>query len=299
MSAERRAVAFRTASVLTSLVSAIVFALVAAFPLQVSFLFVRARLLSGAWPLAARLEELLTSPPDPTSIALAVASSSLGLMISLLVVTFRERDRFELFRLRPVPVRLLAIASASMLGVSVLMSSLIGLFELESSTLDELRNVFDAAGWRGRLAMVPVIGLVAGTCEELFFRGLVLERLRRVLSDRVSIAISAIMFGAMHLDPVHAVAAAAMGAVLGVVAVRTGSIVPCIVAHVVNNSVVTLVPELEGGGGLARIMVGTVSCAAAIFALRMLPRAEARGGTMGPEPARSSGAPRVEPAMDE
>ena len=83
-----------------------------------------------------------------------------------------------------------------------------------------------------------VIGLVAPLVEELVFRGAVLRSLLQWSDNQwVCISISAAIFGLIHANPAQMPHAFAVGWLLGWMYYRTGSIIPGVVYHWVNNSV--------------------------------------------------------------
>ncbi|MEX0611196.1 MAG: type II CAAX endopeptidase family protein, partial [Pirellulales bacterium] len=91
------------------------------------------------------------------------------------------------------------------------------------------------------LAVLPAI------CEELAFRGFVLSGLRHLGSKWWAIGLSAVFFGIAHTVVQQSLAAAAVGFVIGYIAVQTGSLVPCILFHLTYNALMftTLkLPEL-------------------------------------------------------
>ncbi len=83
-----------------------------------------------------------------------------------------------------------------------------------------------------------VVGLMAPLAEELVFRGAVLRSLLR-WSTRpwLAIAVSAVLFAIMHMNPAQMPHAFLAGILLGWLYYRTDSIVPGVVYHWVNNTV--------------------------------------------------------------
>lgn len=77
-------------------------------------------------------------------------------------------------------------------------------------------------------------------CEEIAFRGFMLSGFRR--SGRVGLAIvlSSIAFGIIHMIPQQVFSASLMGLILGIMCVRSRSLLPGIAFHVVNNSLAIL-----------------------------------------------------------
>ena len=83
-----------------------------------------------------------------------------------------------------------------------------------------------------------VVGLMAPLAEELVFRGAVLRALLRWKSNPwVGIAISAMLFALVHMNPAQMPHAFLIGLLLGWMYYRTDSIIPGVVYHWVNNTV--------------------------------------------------------------
>lgn len=92
------------------------------------------------------------------------------------------------------------------------------------------------------LVMIAVVG--APVVEELFFRGLLLRSLQHRLGDGWAIITSGLAFGLAHPNdlPFEAMVLvmaglAALGMVLALIAVRTGRLGACILAHATFNAI--------------------------------------------------------------
>jgi membrane protease YdiL (CAAX protease family) len=132
----------------------------------------------------------------------------------------------------------------------------------------------------GSLAVLAVImGAAPGFCEEVFFRGYLQARLIERWGPAAAVATSAVLFGALHLDPVQAPMATVLGLYLGHVAWRAESIWPAVVCHAVNNVVATvggaLIPENMGGRGACVVQI-VVGLALALGSLALLHRGTPR-----------------------
>ena len=120
------------------------------------------------------------------------------------------------------------LAGASVVFLSdVLTSKLNFLPDLLKSTFDALQ-----AGWQG----IVCVALLGPVLEELLFRGAVTKVLLRRYRPAVAIVVSGLLFGIFHLNPAQIVGAALAGFLFAWIYWRTGSLVPCIVVHVLNNS---------------------------------------------------------------
>lgn len=83
------------------------------------------------------------------------------------------------------------------------------------------------------------IGLLAPLSEEIVFRGAILRKMldSPQMKPYTAIAVSAAMFALMHLNPAQLPHAFLIGLLLGWMYWRTGSILPGMVYHFVNNSI--------------------------------------------------------------
>jgi membrane protease YdiL (CAAX protease family) len=157
----------------------------------------------------------------------------------------------------------------------------------EHSALAELPVRLEGARGRTLVLALMGLGLAPGIAEELLCRGLVQRGLLERLGPVRAIGAGALLFGALHLEPVHAAFAGVLGAYLGVVAWWSDSTRAAILCHAVNNLVsvglaVTLgqapwAPELAAGMGVlvAALCLGLVN--------RARPRPEAPpDGTVRP-----------------
>jgi membrane protease YdiL (CAAX protease family)/uncharacterized RDD family membrane protein YckC len=88
------------------------------------------------------------------------------------------------------------------------------------------------------ITAVTLIAVVAPFAEELFFRGFFFSGLRSRLSLWPAALISGIIFGLPHIPsgPLAAIPLSGLGFGLAWLYNRTGSLWPCVFAHVINNA---------------------------------------------------------------
>ena len=80
-------------------------------------------------------------------------------------------------------------------------------------------------------------GIAPGVAEELLCRGFIQRGLQRRFGPAVAVVLAAVLFGALHIEPIHSVTAATLGVYLGVVCWLADSVRPAIVCHAINNCV--------------------------------------------------------------
>ena len=87
------------------------------------------------------------------------------------------------------------------------------------------------------------ISVVPGICEELLFRGAILGLLRKRLPVWGAIAAQAVAFAILHALAVRLPYTFVLGALFGILVVRTGSLWPAILAHTAHNLLSAVLPE--------------------------------------------------------
>ena len=72
--------------------------------------------------------------------------------------------------------------------------------------------------------------------EEIIFRGIMITILLKRLSPRTAITIDGFLFGIFHIDSLtHIIYTFCFGITLAYLYVKTSNLIPCIIAHYVNN----------------------------------------------------------------
>lgn len=214
----------------------------------------------------------------PGLIAATVAATELSLLAASLVVPLllsdageglAERLHWRPRRVRALDVLLLTCAVVALghgVGALVAMS---GLWSGTLKDLDEAVRTFSGVG----LVLLLIPGaLGAGLCEEMLFRGVLQPRLTQRFGPAPGIGVSALAFGAMHLDPLHTPMAFLMGLLIGWAAWRSGTIVTGVLAHALNNTLSFAMSwaavEVPGSSNIWGVLSGAVMLAACVLVLR-------------------------------
>lgn len=150
----------------------------------------------------------------------------------------------------------------ALLTGAALWAGSLGLFEVQyamwpppAGYLEAFRRLHEAlkpAGPLDAVVSVAAIALMPALCEELLFRGIVLPALATRFHAWGAVALSALLFGIIHLDATpdqhltlyRVPFAAAVGFGLGVLRLRAGTLMPCILAHAALNTTTFLLAPL-------------------------------------------------------
>ena len=84
--------------------------------------------------------------------------------------------------------------------------------------------------------VVFLMAFIPAICEELAFRGFIFAGLVRQGGRLRAVLVTALLFGISHGFLQQSIAASCMGVLLGWIALRTGSVLPCILLHFTNNA---------------------------------------------------------------
>ena len=170
----------------------------------------------------------------------------------------------------------------------------------------------ELAGLQGVLTGSPLVvilllmAVLPAVCEEIAFRGVLLGGLRKPLGGGGAVLVSAALFGATHTILQQSLAAAPIGVVLGILALRTGSLPACITFHAVYNALQLLfaefgdtLTEAAADSGVFRVLFAEIgpgelgyspeiAILGAVVALALVRVMTGRGGDHPPSPARSA-----------
>ena len=212
----------------------------------------------GGGIATARALDALASVGPSTTAAVVIGEVYLCLTLALLAVFARSRDgREHVLALRRPSARALSLGAAVWIGAYAAAGAMYlaaGAIGLRSAQIVDILLGVGADGGRlaGASAALTVLILLrvcvlVPLAEELLFRGALYTWLRRRLSPRWTIGITAAGFGLMHQILVFIPLAVIVGVAAGWIREKTGSTVVPIVIHAVQNVVVVLVSLLVTG----------------------------------------------------
>lgn len=218
-------------------------------------------------------------------------ASEIALAAPVLVALAVARWRASL-GLRPVSAVVLGLALAS--GGALWAASL-GLLELQYTVwappdgylqqFQALHEMLRPRGAADAALSLVAIAVAPAVCEELLFRGFVLQALRGRLGTAAAVVLSTALFAVIHLDfspsapTLYRVPFAfAVGVGFAVLRLRSGSLLPPMVAHAVVNAItfgaalqeapVTVLPDPRPWLGAALLAGGAAALVALVLRVR-------------------------------
>lgn len=159
----------------------------------------------------------------------------------------------------------LVLSGVSLLFCSWLVSELISHMKWLPNIMEQTFDILQS-GWGGIIA----IAVVGPILEELLFRGAITKALLRQYNPAKAIFISALIFGIFHINPVQIVPAFFIGLLLAWVYYKTASLIPCILMHILNNSISVYLNIKYPGVDDMNVLIGDtanliITCVAAVL----------------------------------
>lgn len=125
----------------------------------------------------------------------------------------------------------LGIQTFAAVLVSII-TAILSKFNLSSPTVDLTANTTSIAATLFTYFYACLLGPVL---EELLYRGVILQGLKKY-NELFAVAVSAIIFGLMHQNYQQFILAIMMGAILGRITIKSGSLIPAIITHIFVNT---------------------------------------------------------------
>ncbi len=144
---------------------------------------------------------------------------------------------------RPQPRHLFAglalvpLGLALSLGLGALQSVWAPKAELSGVEEQVMRIVSQIEATGGLPLVLLCLAVAPGVCEEILCRGTLLSGFRRVLGPAGAVVLSAFLFAALHMSPWRFVPQMALGILLAVIVLRTGTIWPAVILHAGHNGI--------------------------------------------------------------
>lgn len=171
-----------------------------------------------------------------------IINAILALVIYLIVMKVRKHKFTEEVAIKKVGVKTIILAVAAAIGAICVIDYGVELLPIPEALMNGLEKstgeVSEMPFWQDVLAASIIVPIM----EEIVFRGFMFSRLDKAMPTWLAVIITSVAFGLVHGQMIWALLATLTGVVFNIVRIKTGSIVPTIVMHMVNNSLASLVP---------------------------------------------------------
>ncbi|WP_265445841.1 CPBP family intramembrane glutamic endopeptidase [Acetivibrio straminisolvens] len=176
-----------------------------------------------------------------------LVSILLTLPIYFIIPKIRRQNFFEVFMFKKTGVSTLGLSLILGTSLNLFISYVIVYLErltpLQNMTREH-QEIMEKIMEGNPIIVFITVGIMAPIIEEIIFRGLVLNELKKAIPIYPAIILQALIFGIYHMNPLQGAYAALLGIVLGIVTEKTRSIWTPILVHVSFNSLSTLLSKV-------------------------------------------------------
>ena len=167
--------------------------------------------------------------PDHETMTILGAFFAIGLLAVILAVAPLGWAAFPALGLRPAPWKYAIFGALGTLALSVAVSQL----GIEPQGMKQVVEIVREP--HQLMLSLLLLAVLAPFVEELIFRGLLYGWIAGRWGGLPAWIVSSIAFAAAHYEPAHAILVLPLGVLFGWLRRRTDSLLPSLVAHVINN----------------------------------------------------------------
>lgn len=170
---------------------------------------------------------------------ITVAAGVFTLLILLIIFAIRKQKLFKNCGFNKINMKVIGLSIAAGLGLNITLNYILSYL----SKLSSLKGLFDsyeklASGimYGNALMTLICVGIIVPIFEEIFFRGVIYNELRKSMPLWIAIILQAVIFGVFHGNVIQGTYAFALALVFGLVYTKFKSIWTAIIIHMVINS---------------------------------------------------------------
>lgn len=179
--------------------------------------------------LAAQLEEATLR----NAVTLTMVADLLSVVFLMIFFKIRKKKWTQEANLNRIPAKSIPLLVVAAVGLACCSNGVLNL--LPASLLE---SYMEASG--GLFEEYTILSLIAEViaipfAEEIFFRGMILSRLKKAMPLPVAIILSSFAFGLIHGQILWIIYTFLVGCVFALVAEKTGSVTSSVIMHMIFN----------------------------------------------------------------
>lgn len=174
----------------------------------------------------------------------------IGFLIAFFVVSERSKVNYKTANQFNFKINIWSLLCVLVIGLIAIFgfSPLINMFDAITSSWGYKSAVanLDVSTLPKLLTTILYVALLPAICEELIFRGIITNGLKK-FGTRAAVILSAVLFALIHQNLQQLVYQLFLGGVMAYIALKTGSIIYTMLLHFFNNAFVLLLQFLGSG----------------------------------------------------
>ena len=168
---------------------------------------------------------------------------------AFLFIVVKNFSIVQVFRLRPVNIKILLLSVFIGLALTVLTDEIDHIVqlifpmpEIFSKAIEDTLSVSDT---NDLITILSSAVFLAAVCEELLFRGFLQTSFEHSFDITKAIMLTSLLFAIVHFIPWWTIQLIFFATFLGVMAWKSNSVIPPIIAHFINNGTALLFNNLD------------------------------------------------------
>lgn len=253
------------------------------FFIIISFLLINIAIDATTGAFVPMVVSILKTGDPANSLNYMVYGLFFGQLVKFTILVFYMEKRDKTFRLkldRPYilkekiekPIKLVGIGFGT-IGFGLILTNIImKAFEdtdLMKAALDLMENAFKGESPLDGIIIIIVIAIGAPVVEELLFRGVLFEEINRETSKKMTIFLTAFIFGIYHFNIIQTPNTFFMGLVLAYLYEKTKSIKAPMIVHATNNIMATI-PLIDRGLSIEGLIIYGIFIIIGIYSFKTL-----------------------------
>ncbi|RQD67936.1 MAG: CPBP family intramembrane metalloprotease [Tindallia sp. MSAO_Bac2] len=196
--------------------------------IDVNILFLAGSILFFTLGFYAQTREIFTG--------LLITQLAVVLLPAVVIMEVKKMDIKATLQLHPLSFKqiILTVLITLFMYPSAVFANLIIMNILSQFGQVNIPQIPAATSFFEYIRLVAIVALVAGVCEEVLFRGVILKGYER-LGNFKAVLITSVLFGIFHYNIYNLLGPIVLGLVFGSLVVVTKSLWAGIIGHVVNN----------------------------------------------------------------
>lgn len=174
-----------------------------------------------------------------------------GAIVIPALIFLKQRKENLNYRFRLHPISLSTVFPVILLSIGIIFLSdeldqIMNIFLPIPDSLESIGEVLQLTSLKTALLIIPALTIIAPLGEEMLFRGFLQKFLEEHWQDITrAVLVSSLFFAFIHMNPYWIIQIYFLGVILGYLAWRTGSIIPSLILHGLNNGFALLASNIE------------------------------------------------------
>ena len=227
--------------------------------IQMLAVFVAGVYFTWKFPMIRDSKQDLNSFFEVNSLLITVIAWLVTLGVFLIIYLVNNKKFINETNLnKRISIKMILICVICGIGINIFINGILTLIDI-SELVPEYEKLMNSITANGFYEILICVGILSPIFEEIFYRGIILNKLRMGFGVFGAVMIQALLFGIGHMNLVQSIYAFPIGIILGYVVIWTGSLYSSIILHITINVLSAVVTNVQISGMDSKQLVTVVT----------------------------------------